>query len=64
MTTLPDHIEEDSLEIGNEHLALSAKSKIVEFRTQSGRSLIKARKRKGPNILPSGTPEITGSNNE
>ena len=45
-------------------MASPAKSSNVEFRTQSGRSLIKTRKSKGPSILPCGTPEMTGSNDE
>ena len=39
----------------NEHLASSAKSSNVDFRKESGRSLIKTRKGKGPSILPCGT---------
>ena len=39
----------------------SAKRRESEWLTASGRSLMKAKKSKGPNTVPCGTPEITSA---
>ena len=43
-----------------EHLVSSAYRKMLECLTERGISLIKIKKRRGPRMLPCGTPERTG----
>ena len=52
------------LMIDLEHLMSSAKRSNEELDTQSSRSLMYTRNRRGPRMLPCGTPERTGRNAE
>ena len=52
------------LMIDLEHLVSSTKRSNEELDTQSGRSLMYTRNRRGPRMLPCGTPERTGRNAE
>ena len=46
------------------HLVSSANKRGAADCTESGRSLIKMINKRGPRMLPCGTPEVTGSSEE
>ena len=47
-----------------EHLGPSANISTIEKCTHTGKSLISTRNNRGPNLLPWGTPDFTGSKSE